>query len=285
MPLPPLTVETALQWGTEHLERRHDLRESAARDARLLLEAATGLTRVQMLASPDHLLSEEQAGSFRGMVAQRRGGVPIQHLRGSQEFFGREFLVSPDVLIPRPETEHLVEEVLRLYPDRSAPLRIADVGTGSGILAVTLALEYRRCSVLALDISGPALAMAHTNAVRLGARNVRFSRSDLLFAAGAERFDLIVSNPPYIPLTEAAGLHPQVRDHEPHLALFGGEDGLDLYRRLIPQAKLHLVPASWLLLETGGRSAPLDDLLEGWRDLHYVHDLQMIERVAAARAL
>ena len=114
MPLPPLTVRSALQWGTEHLGKREDLREHAARDARQLLEAATGLSRVQMLARPDVVLAEEEAGSFRGMVAQRRGGVPIQHLRGSQAFFGRDFHVSPDVLIPRPETEHLVEEVLRL---------------------------------------------------------------------------------------------------------------------------------------------------------------------------
>ena len=283
MPLPPLTVQSALQWGTEHLGRRPDLREHAARDAQQLLEIATGLSRVKMLARPDRVLSEEHAGSFRGMVAQRRGGVPVQHLRGSQEFFGRDFLVSPDVLIPRPETEHLVEEVLRIYPDRSAPLRIADVGTGSGVLAVTLALEYPHGSVLALDISGPALAMAHTNAVRLGARNVRFAGSDLLAAAAGERFDLIVSNPPYIPLTEAEDLHPQVRDHEPHLALFGGEDGLDLYRRLIPQAKLHLLPDGWLLLETGGRSPALDELWNGWVSLHAVRDLQGTERVFAAQ--
>ena len=158
------------------------------------------------------------------------------------------------------------------------------MGTGSGILAITLALEYPRSSVLALDISGPALAMAHINAVGLNARNIRFAHSDLLAAAAGECFDLIVSNPPYIPLSEMAGLHPQVRDHEPHLALFGGEDGLDLYRRLIPRAKLCLYSGSWLLLETAGRSAALDELLQDWRDLHYVNDLQMMERIAAARA-
>ena len=283
MPLPALTVRSALQWATEHLERRDDLRENAGRDARQLLEIATGLDRPAMLARPDRILSEEEAGSFRGMVAQRRGGVPVQHLRGSQEFFGREFLVSPDVLIPRPETEHLVEEVLRLYPDRSEPLRIADVGTGSGILAITLALEYTRGSVLAVDISRAALAMAHANAVRLAARNVRFAQSNLLAAAGTEQFDLVVSNPPYIPLTEAAELHPQVRDHEPHLALFGGDDGLDLYRRLIPQAWLHLRTGSWLLLETGGRTVALDDLLAEAGEIHYVRDLSGTERIAAAR--
>ncbi len=283
MPLPPLTVRGALDFGTEHLSKRADLRDNAARDAQQLLEIATGLTRVQMLAQPDRLLREEEAGSFRGMVAQRRGGVPIQHLRGSQEFFGREFLVSPDVLIPRPETEHIVEEVLRLYPDRNEPLRIADVGTGSGILAVTLALEYPKSSVLALDISPAALAIAQDNAQRLGARNVRFAESDLLAAAAEDVFDLIVSNPPYIPLTEAADLHPQVRDHEPHLALFGGEDGYDVIRRLIPQASSHLCEGGWLLMETAGRTATLDALLQGWQEVHSVRDLQGIERVAVAR--
>ena len=283
MPLPPLTVQSALQWATEHLEKRDDLREYAARDAQQLLEAATGLSRVQMLTRPGRLLAEEEAGSFRGMVAQRRGGVPVQHLRGSQEFFGRDFLVSPDVLIPRPETEHLVEEVLRIYPDRSAPVRIVDVGTGSGILAITLALEYRRSSVLALDISGPALTMAHTNATRLDARNVRFAHSDLLEAAAGESFNLIVSNPPYIPLAEAAGLHPQVRDHEPHLALFGGEDGLDLYRRLVPQAAGLLRQNGWLLMETAARSEALDQLLNRWTESHAVPDLQGVDRVLAAR--
>lgn len=285
MPLPPLTVQSALEWGTEHLERRDDLREHAARDAVQLLEIATGLNRVGMLMRPGQVLSEEEAGSFRGMIAQRRGAVPIQHLRGSQEFFGREFLVSPDVLIPRPETEHLVEEVLRLWPDRSVPLRIADVGTGSGILAVTLALEYKCSSALALDISGPALATAQANAMQLGARNVRFAQSDLLAAAANEFFDLIVSNPPYIPLTEAEELHPQVRDHEPHLALFGGADGFDVFRRLIPQASQQLHRDGWLLLETAGRSAALDQLLSDWEHLHSVPDLQGIERVVAAQRL
>ncbi len=277
-----MTVREALHAGTVHLNKRDDLREHAPRDAQHILELATGLTRVQMLAQPDRVMQEEEQGSFFGMIAQRRGAVPIQHLRGSQEFFGRNFAVTPDVLIPRPETEHLIEEVLRLHPDRSAPLRIADAGTGSGILAVTLALEYPRSSILALDISPEALAIAHRNATALNARNVRFAQSDLL-AATSERFDLIVSNPPYIPLTEASELHPQVRDHEPHLALFGGPDGHDIYRRLIPLARAQLQPGGWLLMETAGRTATFDQLLHGWREVHYVNDLQGIQRIAVLR--
>lgn len=278
------TVAEALRFGTARLQMREDLRENAARDAQQILEIATGLTRVQMLAQSERPLREEEAGSFQGMIAQRRGAVPIQHLRGTQEFFGREFRVSPDVLIPRPETEHLIEEVLRLYTDRSAPLRIVDVGTGSGILAITLALDYPASSVLALDISPAALDMALVNAQLLGARNVRFAISDLLRAAEEEpSFDLIVSNPPYIPLTDAAGLHAQVRDHEPHLALFGGEDGLGIIRQLLPQSARFLKRDGWLLMETAGRGGALDGLLEGWQNLRYVKDMQGIERVVVVQ--
>ncbi|MGI4854572.1 MAG: peptide chain release factor N(5)-glutamine methyltransferase [Janthinobacterium lividum] len=278
------TVAAALRFGTARLAMREDLRENAARDAQQILEIATGLSRAQMMAQPERPLREEEAGSFQGMIAQRRGAVPIQHLRGSQEFFGRDFRVSPDVLIPRPETEHLVEEVLRLYTDRSAPLRIADVGTGSGILAITLALEYPNSSVLALDISPAALDVALMNAAVLGAGNVSLAESDLLQAAeGEPPFDLIVSNPPYIPLADATELHPQVRDHEPHLALFGGDDGLDVIRRLLPEAAQLLKPDGWLLLETAGRNRALDELFRDWQNLRYVKDLQGVERVAVAR--
>jgi release factor glutamine methyltransferase len=279
------TVRSALEFGTARLAMSEKLRENAARDAQAILEIATGLTRVQMLAQPDRQLKEEEAGSFQGMIAQRRGYVPIQHLRGSQEFFGRDFLVTPDVLIPRPETEHLVEEVLRLYPDRDVPLRIADVGTGSGILAVTLALEYPRSTVAAMDLSQEALAVAWQNAAKLGvADRVECVQSDLFGALDVDaEFDLIVSNPPYVPEAEADTLHPQVRDYEPHLALFGGPDGHDVLRRLIPEAGRRLKAGGWLLMETAGRTAVLDALLQGaWRT-HFVRDLQGIERIAVSQ--
>ncbi|MEZ2347793.1 peptide chain release factor N(5)-glutamine methyltransferase [Terriglobus sp. RCC_193] len=278
------TVADALRFGTMRLSMRDDLRENAARDAQQILGIATGLTRAQMLAQPDRPLKEEEAGSFQGMLAQRRHAVPIQHLRGSQEFFGRDFTVSPDVLIPRPETEHIIEEVLRLYPDRNAPLKIADVGTGSGILAVTLALEYPQSLIAALDISSDALAVAQDNAARLGTLNrTRILQSDLLAAVTGETFDLIVSNPPYVPLTEKDTLHAQVREYEPHLALFGGNDGHDVLRSLIPQAKDALSPGGWLLLETAGRSAIADELLSSWQKVYWVRDLQGIERIAVAQ--
>ncbi len=278
------TVDDALRFGTMRLSMRDDLRENAARDAQQLLEIATGLTRVQMLAQPDRPLKEEEAGSFQGMLAQRRHAMPIQHLRGSQEFFGRNFAVTPDVLIPRPETEHIVEEVQHLIADRNTPLKIADVGTGSGILAVTLALEFPQSLVAALDISPEALAVAQDNAAQLGVvGRMRILQSDLLSAVEGETFDVIVSNPPYIPFAEKDTLHSQVRDYEPHLALFGGEDGHDVLRRLIPQAKEALSSGGWLLLETAGRSAIADKLLSDWQKVYWVRDLQGIERIAVAQ--
>jgi release factor glutamine methyltransferase len=278
------TVDDALRFGTMRLSMRDDLRENAARDAQQILEIATGLTRVQMLAQPDRPLKEEEAGSFQGMLAQRRHAMPIQHLRGSQEFFGRNFAVTPDVLIPRPETEHIVEEVLRLIADRNTPLKIADVGTGSGILAVTLALEFPQSLVAALDISPEALAVAQDNAAQLGViSRMRILQSDLLSAVAGETFDVIVSNPPYIPLTEKDTLHAQVRDYEPHLALFGGKDGHDVLRRLIPQAKNALSSGGWLVLETAGRSAIADELLSDWQKVYWVRDLQGIDRIAVAQ--
>jgi release factor glutamine methyltransferase len=279
------TVQTALQFGTARLAMSDILRENAARDAQAILEIATGLTRVQMLAQPDRPLREEEAGTFQGMIAQRRGNVPIQHMRGSQEFFGRDFLVTPDVLIPRPETEHIVEEVLRLNPDRSTTLHIADVGTGSGILAITLALEYPHTSVVALDISNEALEIARLNAARLGAAaRIQFERSDLFEAIPENtQFDIIVSNPPYVPMSEASELHPQVRNHEPHLALFGGQDGLDIIRRLIPQAMQHLKPDGRLLIETAGRTPALDAVLKNTWNVHFVTDLQGIERIVVTQ--
>jgi len=278
------TVAEALRFGTMRLSMRDDLREHAARDAQQLLEIATGLTRTQMLAAPERALCEEEAGAFQGMLAQRRAAVPIQHLRGSQEFFGRDFIVSPDVLIPRPETEHIVEEVLRLLSDRTAPLKIADVGTGSGVLGITLALEYPQSLIAALDISPEALAVAQDNAAQLGTiSRTRILQSDLLAAVKDEQFDLIVSNPPYIPLPEKDTLHAEVRNYEPHLALFGGEDGHDLLRRLVPEAAASLISGGWLLMETAGRSSITVDLLKDWENVHWVSDLQGIERIVVAQ--
>ena len=284
--MPQTNLRQALQQTAQHLAEQPELAVNARLDAQQLLEIATGLSRVQMLAAPETELTEAQLGALRTLVMQRLRATPIQYLRGSQEFYGRDFFVTPDVLIPRPETELIVHEVLRLIPDRKASLRIADVGTGSGILAVTLCLELPAAQITALDISPAALAVARRNADALKADpdRLRFLESDLLEAVAHETpFDVIVSNPPYVPLTDAPTLHPQVRDHEPHLALFGGPDGHDVLRRLIPQAWFALRPGGYLLLETAGRDLLLNQFLESWCNVYYRDDLQQIERVAVAQ--
>ncbi|WP_419804897.1 peptide chain release factor N(5)-glutamine methyltransferase [Terriglobus sp.] len=283
---PPSDLRTALQQTATMLAMRSDLRDRARQDAPQLVELATGLCRAQQLASPHRLLGHEEVQALHTLVQRRLQAEPIQHLRGSQEFYGRDFIVSPDVLIPRPETEDIVAAVLEATPDRNTPLRIADVGTGSGILAVTLALELPLSLVTGFEISPAALAIAQRNAHALGAADrVHLVESDLLAAASdGECFDVIVSNPPYIPLTDAPTLHAEVRDHEPHLALFAGEDGHDIYRRLIPEAHSHLRPGGLLLLETGGRVDLIHRMLaEGFHDAVTRQDLQGIARIVSAR--
>lgn len=282
---PSTTIRDALQQTAATLAARADLRDKARMDAQQLLEIATGLTRVQQLASPERPLDAAQIARLQSLVNRRLRAEPVQHLRGSQEFYGREFLVSPDVLIPRPETEDIVTAVLETVWDREAPLRIADVGTGSGALAITLALELPRARVTALDLSPAALTVARRNAEALGASaRVRFVQSDLFAAMDVdERFNIIVSNPPYIPLGEAADLHAEVREYEPHLALFAGEDGHEVYRRLLPQARQHLLPGGLLVLETAGRVDLLLQWLADWSDSHARYDLQGIARLLVAR--
>lgn len=205
---------------------------------------------------------------------QRLNGVPTQYITGRQEFFGRDFHVTPDVLIPRPETEHLIEAALAVEARN-----ILDIGTGSGAIAVTLALETK-ARVVATDISERALRMARSNAERLSAR-VDFVACDLAGALGGA-FDLIVSNPPYIPRTES--LPREVREHEPEIALYGGEDGFEIYRRLIPEAERLLAPAGWLMMEIAYNAADaMRQRLAAWKDIRVIPDLAGLPRVVQAK--
>ena len=208
----------------------------------------------------------------------------MQYILGEQEFYGLRLRVTPEVLIPRPETEHLVEAVLaRLPHDR--PVSIADVGTGSGAIALALAYSLPLASIDALDNSPEALSIASENALALGlAERVRFYHSDLLSAVAGQRYDCIVSNPPYV--TDTDTLEPQVALWEPHGALFAGRDGLDVYRRLLPQAAEALAPGGLLAVELGaGQSDALTALFREdprWSEPVFVPDLQGIPRVALA---
>jgi len=228
----------------------------------------------------------QECQSLEDQIYDRIGGVPLQYIVGCQEFYGRRFKVSPAVLIPRPETEYIVEAVLEIrgtwgLPPR--PLSIIDVGTGSGCIAVTLALELSGAQVFAADISLPALRVARENATNLGA-NVEFLCTDVLDAV-AGRFDFIVSNPPYVRKDEITRLQREVREHEPHVALFSPDDDLAIYRRLVSGGETMLKPGGCIVMEVGlGMDERVSTLFgAAWEKLPTLADLQGIPRTVLAR--
>jgi release factor glutamine methyltransferase len=262
--------------------------EHARRDAETLLLHLLGKNRAWFLAHLECDLTNDQASRFMQHIERRYRGEPIQYITGEQEFYGLPFRVMPDVLIPRPETEHLVEKVLELAPLFPKP-RMVDVGTGSGAIAISLAHERLDAAITAIDISASALELARHNAERIGfADRIRFLQGDLLTPVHGERFDFVVSNPPYVPAADRGSLSVEVRDHEPALALFAGEDGLDVYRRLIPAAFAALVPGGFVALEIGyGQSEFVGALLvdAGFTQIDFAPDLQGIPRVACGQRL
>jgi release factor glutamine methyltransferase len=258
--------------------------ESARRDADVLLMHTLKKSRAWLMAHGDELLSDELFLSYTELLERRRRGEPIQYITGETEFYGLPFRVTPEVLIPRPETEHLVEKVIELATRFQQP-RIVDVGTGSGAIAVALAQKLPQASITAIDLSRSALAIARENAKRNGV-DLRFLDGDLLAPVAGECFEIVVSNPPYVPSGDRATLSVEVREYEPALALFAGDDGLDVYRRLIPAAFVALTPGGFVALEIGyGQSKAITELLSraGFEQIEFVPDLQGIPRVACAR--
>jgi len=281
-----MNLRQALTATAARLADNPYLHGSARRDAELLLLGQLGITHAQLLANPDRELTEEEEFLFWQNIHRRAANEPVQYILGKQEFYGLDFQVTPAVLIPRPETELLVEAVLRKLPCDKF-VEILDVGSGSGILAVTLAHHLPHAEITAVDISVDAIAVARRNAEthHVGDR-IRFVVSDLLSTLDhkLEHFDAIVSNPPYVAETHRASLAPEVRDYEPATALFAGETGLDIYLRLIPEARKVLKPNGLLALEIGqGQRDAIANLLKGWHDVAFVNDLQQIPRVALAR--
>ena len=231
----------------------------ARREARLLLEAAGGLPCASQIAHPERWLGAATAQRFQALTARRAAREPLSHILGQREFFSRSFLVSPAALDPRPDSESLIEAVLARLGERKAPYRLLDLGTGTGCLLLTLLAELPQATGLGVDKSGEALALARANGRRLGLDVRAFWRSGDWAAGLGGTFDVILSNPPYIPTAELAGLAPEVRDHEPHLALDGGADGLDRYRALIPQIPPLLAASGILALEIGdGQAASVE---------------------------
>ncbi len=256
-------------------------------NAEVLLIFVLGVNRAYLYAHPERELTAEEESRYDEVLAQRATGMPSQYITGHQEFWGLDFIVSPAVLIPRPETEHLVETVLELARDVAYP-KLVDVGTGSGCIALALAHELKGGEVYAVDVSPEALEIAHANAVRLQLdRRVQFLQSNVLEGlAKTSDFNFVVSNPPYVGFDEADKVQKSVRDFEPRIAVFAGEHGLDVIGSLVQQALQVLKPGGWLAMEIGYsmRDAVLNLLSPTmWEDVRVVPDLQGIPRVVAGR--
>jgi release factor glutamine methyltransferase len=272
-----MTVLAALVQGTRLLEEAHVAVPRLT--AEVLLSHALRRERVYLFAHPEQELRQVEWLHYGRYLHERMGGKPTQYITKKTEFYGREFHVTPDVLIPRPETEHVVEVALRFV--RGART-ILDVGTGSGALAVTLQLETG-AAAWATDISFSAARVATENAKRLGAA-VSVVVCDTMSAIAEGSMDLIVSNPPYVPLAQREGLQREVRDWEPHVALFAGENGFEVYERIVASAPRVLHPGGWLVMELGfGSSDYVAGLLSGWREVRIEPDLAGIPRVIVAR--
>jgi len=256
-------------------------------NAETLLMFALGSDRAYLYAHPERTLNPDDLARYDDALSQRARGIPAQYITGHQEFWGLDLIVTPAVLIPRPETEHIIETVLHLVAeaDQRAP-KILDVGTGSGCIALALAHELGQAEIHACDVSPDALEIAQANAARLELDpRIQFRESDLLGAyAPSDQFDFIVSNPPYVAERDFDSIEAQVRRFEPHRAVFGGETGFDVYKRLIPLAREHLQDGGWLVMEVGyGMEADIQAMLQGWTEIGATADLQGITRVISAR--
>jgi release factor glutamine methyltransferase len=275
-----VTIHQAIRMATERLASEPIGPPHLA--AETLLMHVLGCERVMLYAHPERELSADEWSRFHAAVEERAAGKPLQYITGHQEFFGLDFRVSPAVLIPRPETEHLVEAAIEKAKAWERP-RVLDVGTGSGCVAIAIAHSLPQAQVTALEISATALEVARINAARL-ATQVRLLESDLLAAVADEEFDLVVSNPPYVGRCEADKVQREVREHEPDVAVFAGEQGLDIYRRLIPQAYQALAPGGWLLMEIGySIEQPVRELMGEFAEMSAIADLQGITRVVMGR--
>src|SRR6266446_8970567 len=299
-----IDIRTALKRGIAQL-READV-PSFTLAAELLLLHVLGRNRTWLYAHPEEIIADADAQRFFELLARRAAGEPTQHLTGKQEFWGLEFEVTPDVLIPRPETEHVIEVALDRLAVRELRagrkqtltgegLQIADIGTGSGCIAIALVKELPHATIYDTDISSAALAVARRNAARHSVSGrIRFLECNLLDALSdsplATRhspllLDLVASNPPYIGRREAATLMREVRDHEPEIALYGGEEGYEFYAGLIAQSAAHLKPGGILVLELGHNSLPaVQPLLDAptWTNVGVTNDLAGIPRVLAA---
>lgn len=279
------TIGRLLDWTTNYFQQKGS--ESPRLDSEVLLAHALGCKRIELYTRHTEEAPEQGRQRFRELVRQRIEGCPVAYLVGRKEFFSLEFEVTRAVLIPRPDTECVVVECLRLAKDVAEPA-ILDIGTGSGCLAVAVAKHHKRAQVIAVDISAEALTVASRNAAKHGvAERIRFVQGDLFAPLSSERFDFILSNPPYIPHDDIAKLAPGVRDYEPHQALDGGADGFAVFDRLIAEAPAHLKSNGHLLIEIGspqeGPARERTGRYDGYELENIVHDGSGHPRVLIAR--
>jgi release factor glutamine methyltransferase len=277
------TILKVLSWTRGYLNEKGI--ENARLEAEWMLCSALGLDRVGLYVNYDKPLTTSELTVFRTMVGRRARREPLQYILGSQDFFGLDFEVSPGVLIPRHDTEVLVQEALNRIPKRA---KILDIGVGSGCIAVALAKNLHDAEIFGVDSSPEALVLADRNANRHGV-TLHLLHGSLFEPVAGQRFDLIVSNPPYIRTADLSGLQPEVRDYEPRDALDGGVDGLDLYRRIIPESPDYLNAGGWLLLEMGLDQAhdvlALFEETGSFCEMFTAKDPGGIERVAGGRKM
>jgi release factor glutamine methyltransferase len=276
------TIRKVLDWTKGYLSDKGV--DNARLESEWMLAAITGHDRVGLYVNFDQPLTDAELANYRSMVARRAKREPLQYILGTQEFYGVEFEVSPAVLIPRHDTEVLVMEALQLAPQAKTVL---DIGVGSGCIALALARSLPEADVCGVEKSPEALKLAQRNAENLGVR-VTLCEGSLFEPFLGQRFDLVVSNPPYIPTADLAGLQPEVRDYEPLGALDGGADGLDFYRAIIASAPQHLNPGGWLMVEVGiDQSMAVSELFAatGFTEIFIARDPQQIERVVGGKII
>lgn len=271
-------------WGRDSL--RESSVENPELESSLLLSKALGISAIDIYAYPKREVESEKIEGFKRLLERRLKKEPIAYILGEREFYSRPFIVTPDVLIPRPETETLVEEALKVTKNISHPL-VADAGTGSGCIAVTIACECMNARIFATDISFKALLIAGINSRRHGTSDrISLVRMDFLSGFKGESIDIVLSNPPYISKDDFPKLESSVRDFEPKESLLGGEDGLDCIRKIVHQSRRVLKNGGWCIVEVGaGQSEGVSEIFDyaGFRDVSSVKDLSGIERVVKGK--
>ncbi len=279
----PVTIGEALKSAISHFKANHI--DTPELDARLLLEALMNYSHAHIISNADEMVSPEIVEQYFDQVSDRVAGKPVHRILGKREFYGREFGLNEETLIPRPDTEILIEETLAKLKSRSGPQRLLEIGTGSGAIAVTLACELEDLEILATDISAVALEQASHNAVFHNVKDrISFQEADL-FASIDIEYDAIISNPPYIPSSDLSGLQEEVREHDPHRALDGGIDGLDFYREIFANAQSFLKSGGFVAVEIGiGQSDAILDLAtrNQFTEISKKRDLSGIYRVVSA---